>query len=54
MIQPPPKTPLEEAWNVYFQKKREYKYAKKMYERERAQLKWLKTPPFTDEDKEDK
>lgn len=50
MIQTPPKMPLEEAWNAYSQKKRDYKAAKKLYQKEKDQLKWLKTPPSSDAD----
>ena len=43
-----PEQSLEEIWNIYLQKKREYKQWKKVYEDHRAKCLWTKTPPSTD------
>ena len=43
-----PNVSLEEAWNLYGTKKREFKQAKKHYNILRAALKYTRTPPDSD------
>ena len=45
-----PEPDLQEAWTCYSQRKRDYKHAKKQYEKLRKACKWVQTPPDSDEE----